>query len=243
MENELLLARTKDTIDSVFYTDRPKYLGFLSVEEAAFVRKYLENHNIKHSFFGGADDCERVFLGCFPEWMQQSDFPITAITFTYRTVDVLRHRDFLGALMALGIKREAIGDILIEQGRAVIFFSGEIADYVLNNLEKVGNVGVTGVIGFLDDLPCRDNLKENTVTVASLRLDCVVSALANCSRNTACGFIESGLVAVNSVVCQKTTKILSFGDILSVRHKGKFKITSTDKKTKKDRTVLVYKSY
>lgn len=242
MDNTLLLARTKDIIDSAFHTNKPKFLGFLSVEEAALIKKYLENRNVKHLFFGGTNNNERVFLACLPEWINEVDFPITAITFTYRTVDILRHRDFLGALMALGLKRETVGDILIEQGRAVVFLSKDIADYVLENLNKVGNVGVFGSYGF-DELPAYDSKKENSVIVASLRLDCVVAAIANCSRNTATEYIESGLVTVNSVISQKTTKSLTFGDVLSIRHKGKFEIVSSDKKTKKDKTILVYKSY
>ncbi len=243
MDNEFLIARTKDIIETVFRTDRPKYLGFLSKEEAVFIKKFLENRNVKHSFFGGDSSCERVFLGCFPEWMNEPDFPITAVTFTYRTTDSLRHRDVLGALMALGIKRETVGDILIEQGRAVVFLSNDITNFVAENLGKIGNVGVTIQIGITGDLPERNSLLENSATIASLRLDCVVSALAKCSRNTANELIENGFVSVNSVICQKSTKTLENGDVLSVRHKGKFEIVSTDKKTKKERIILAFKSY
>ena len=135
MDANILLPRIKDIIDSVFRTDKPKYLGFLSLEEASFTKKYLKNQNINFSFFGGAEDCERTYLGCFPEWLTEPHFPITTITFTFREVDSLGHRDFLGALMSLGLKRETIGDILIEKGRAVVFLNQDIADYVLKNLD------------------------------------------------------------------------------------------------------------
>lgn len=243
MDTALLTARINDAVESVFLTDKPKYFGFLSKEEAVFVNKYLEKRNLNYNFYGGADNCERVYLGCFPDWLSEPVYPICAITFIFRKTDCLRHRDFLGALMSLGLKRETIGDILIEQGRAVVFLSSDIAEYVLNNLNKVGNVGVTATEGFEGALPERGVRTEITSTVASLRLDCVVSALANCSRNMADNLITTGLVAVNSVICEKNTKIITNGDIVSVRRKGKFEIISTDKKTKKDRTVLVYKSY
>ncbi len=243
MDSDLLLARVEDTFNSAYLTEKPKYLGFLSPEEAILVKKYLDNRKVNYSFYGGFSEALRVFLCCSPEWAGEPVFPITAITFTFRPIDQLRHRDFLGSVLALGLKREAVGDILCENGRAVIFVSDDIADYVMENLNKVGRVGVTSKIGYVDPLPQIDQPIERSVTVASMRLDCVVSACVGCSRNTACEFIEEGLVSVNSVPSQKTTKILMEGDAFSVRRKGKFQIISSDKKTKKDRIVLQYKSY
>jgi len=243
MESELLLARTEDILTATFRTDKPNFFGFLSLEESALVKKFLDNRNIRYMFYGGNDNAQRVMLCCLPQWLDTPEFPITAITFTYRTTDELHHRDFLGSLMGLGLKRETVGDILIEKGRAVVFLKEDIADYVLENLTKVGRTGVTANVGFSLPLPETENLKLNTDTVASCRLDCVVSACAACSRNTANQLIETGLVSVNSVVCQKPTKIITDGDVLSIRRKGKFKIISTQNKTKKDRVVLNYYSY
>ncbi len=243
MDANILLPRIKDTVDSTFRTDKPKFLGFLSLEEAAFAKKYLANQSIKYSFFGGNEDCERTYLGCFPDWVTNENFPITALTFTFREIDILRHRDFLGALMALGLRRETIGDILIEKGRAVVFLNSDIVGFVAENLTKVGRVGVTANFSDNKDLPSRNKLSENFATVASLRLDCIVSVFANCSRATAVSMIEIGLVSVNSVITEKTTKIISTGDAVTVRHKGKFIVSSTEKRTKKDRIVLAYKTY
>lgn len=243
METELLLARTKDSLIAAFRTERPSFLGFLSVEEAAFVKNFLDNRNAKYQLYGGEHNAQRVMLCCLPEWSDNVYFPITAVTFSYRTADELRHRDFLGSLMGLGLKRETIGDILIEKGRAVVFLKDDIADFVIQNLTKVGRTGVTAKLGYTQPLPETDNLKDNTVTVASCRLDCVVSACASCSRNTANELIENGFVSVNSVICQKPTKLIVNGDVLSVRKKGKFQIISTDNRTKKDRIILNYKSY
>ena len=243
MDNNLLQARITDTIDLAFTTNKPKFLGFLSLEEIAFVKSYLQRRNANHSFFGGFDEAERQMLCCFPDWMENPSFPISAITFTYRESDNLRHRDFLGALMSLGIKREIIGDILIEQGRAVAFLKSDIIDFLIDNISKVGNFGVTLNHGFTYPLPERDALKQSSLTVASARLDCVVSALAGCSRAKACELIESGMVSLNSQIIEKTTKTISDGDVLSIRRKGKFQIVSTQDRTKKDRIILLYKAY
>ncbi len=243
METDLLLARLNDTVEAVYNTDSPKFLGFLSAEESALVSKRLKNQNIKFSLFGGFCEAQRVMLCCLPDWCDEPTYPITAVTVTFKPCFELTHRDFLGSVLGLGLKREAVGDILIEQGRAVLFLSQDIAKYVLDNLNKVGRCGVKLTEGFVAPLPNPAVMCENIVTVASLRLDCVVSAFLNCSRNTAAEFIENGLVSVNSVVTQKSTKNVQNRDIVSVRHKGKFSIVSSDDFTKKGRIVLHYKSY
>ncbi len=243
MENELLIAKINDTAEICFRTDKPKFLGFLSAEQAVLAQRNLEKRNIRFSFSGGFEGAERVVLGCFPEWQEGEIFPIKAITFTFRKTDKPGHRDFLGSLLGLGLKREAIGDILIEEGRAVVFCLEEIADFILNQLSKVGRTGVKSQEGFLEPLPIKDNLLEFRDTVASDRLDCVVSALCKTSRSSALVKINEGTVSVNSVVCEKPTKAVFDGDIITVRGYGKFIIKSLNQKTKKQRIILEYKKY
>ncbi|MBE6780743.1 MAG: hypothetical protein E7545_07175 [Ruminococcaceae bacterium] len=243
MESEILIARITDTQDISQKTSKPKFFGFLSREEAALAQRLLENRNANFQLFGGYEDAQRVMLGCFPDWCDNANFPITAVTFTYREAVELHHKDFLGALMALGITRESVGDILVEKGRTVAFIKDEVLPFVLSNVTKIGRVGVDILVGFTDPLPLGDSLITASATVSSLRLDCVVSALASVSRGKANELIEAGLVSVNSVVCQKNTKQVAMGDAVTVRGKGKFIIGNTCQKTRKDRTVLEYKKY
>lgn len=79
-------------------------------------------------------------------------FPVASLTLTFRRQDTLSHRDFLGALMALGIERETLGDILVEEGRAVLFLKEEMVSFVEQNLEKVGSTGVGIERGFAEPL-------------------------------------------------------------------------------------------
>lgn len=243
MDSELLLARVLDTLNSSELNNKPRFLGFLSKEESVLVDNFLKNRSANYCFFGGQHRANRVYLCCYPEWMDAPEFPIGAVTFNFRSIDQLRHRDFLGALMSLGLKRESIGDILIESGRAVVFLANEILDYVHKNISKIGNMGVTVSVGYNEPLPECDSMVEKVATVASLRLDCVVSAIANISRNVANEYIENGFVKINSVVCCKSTKLICDNDVISVRHKGKFQILSSDKRTKKDRLVIKFNCY
>lgn len=243
METELLKARIYDIADICEKNNRPKFMGFLSLEEASLAEKLLSKRNIMYKLWGGYDDAQRRSLGCFPDWCEETHFPIKAITFNYRKANKLSHRDFLGSLMALGIKRETVGDILIEDGRAVAFVSEEIAEYIIQEVKKVGRIGVEPLIGFTLPLPQIGTLAEFSETVASLRLDCVVSALTNVSRARACEKIVEGTVSVNSERTEKTTRIICDGDVLTVRGSGKFIILSTFDRSRKGRIILKYKKY
>ena len=243
MESEIFIARINDTLTIAQKTSKPKFFGFLSLEEVSLAQKTLEKRNAKFCLFGGYEGAQRVMLCCMPDWCDGVEFPITAITFSYRTADELRHRDFLGAIMALGIVRESVGDILVENGRAVVFFKNDVLSFVKNNLSVIGRVGVAMSDGFSLPLPQGDSLVSGTVTVSSLRLDCVVAALTNLSRGTANQLIEAGVVSINSQVCEKITRQINTGDALTVRGKGKYIIGKTDGKTRKDRIILEFKKY
>lgn len=243
MDSSMLLARVDDAANICYKTNKCKYIGFLSSEQAVAVRNYLKKRNVKYNLFGGYENAERVMLGCFPDWAEGTEFPITAVTLKYRKVDNLTHRDFLGSLMGLGITREKVGDILIEEGRAVIFLDEDIANFVISQLDKVGRTGVTASLGYEGDLPVGDTLEEFSTTIASERLDCVVSAIAGLSRGLATEKIVQGLVSVNSFVTEKITYSVNAGDIITIRGKGKFIITSLDGRTRKNRVILNLKKY
>ena len=232
--------------DSIRLSDSrgiPKFLGFLSPTESAEAKKTVRFH--KHGFFGGYEGAERTVLGIFPDWADEDgcDYPITAVTFRYRKTDKLSHRDFLGALMALGIKRSSVGDILIGEGETVVFVLHDISEYVVSQISRIGSVGVSVEIGKPDVLPTASDFIEGSGTVASLRLDCVVSELCGKSRGGAAELIEAGYVSViSSAVCKMSANIKS-GDIVTLRGKGKFIIVSACERSKKGRIILRWKKY
>ncbi|MBQ7046011.1 MAG: hypothetical protein IJN65_05915 [Clostridia bacterium] len=247
MDTFVLAARFKDAVNLSEQKDIPKFLGFLSEDEAGYMGLLAKNSNVKIVFYGGYPQAERTYVGFFPDRMCPEDnldlFNITALTFTFRKTDILTHRDVLGALMSLGIERDTVGDILIEKGRAVVFLNSKIADYVVNNITKIGRTGVSVQFGYIDPLPQKSELKDITLTVASQRIDAVVAALAGVSRTVACELIESGLVFVNSVTVNKITAQVSSGVTISVRRYGKFGITDIGGTTKKGRVIIKATKY
>lgn len=243
MDENLLLPRANDLITLTKNTDKPHFLGFLSEEEAAICLNALKKYSKNILVFGGYEAAERKFLAAIPDWCSNPQFPIKAITIKYNSAYKLTHRDFLGSLMALQIKREAVGDILIDEGRAVVFLREEILDFVSDNLKKIGRVGVRIEQGIKGSLPNKDTFKSFSDTVSSMRLDCVVTSICSVSRNKAIELINSQKVLVNSLSTLKATKTVSDNDTISVRGYGKFYITSSNETTKKARIILKYNKY
>lgn len=242
MDIKLLPARIDDLKQISERSNSPKFIGFLTAEEAAIAVKQF-SPNEKYTVFGGYESAERVMLGVLPDWCDDPVFSITAITFTYRACDKLSHRDFLGALMALGITRESIGDILIEDGRAVVFVANDILKFVLTQISKVGNVGVELTVGCAEPLPGASQKQGFGTTVSSTRLDCVVAAICNMSRNQATEKIADGFVSVNSICVTKPTFNIKPNDKITVRQKGKYELNACDEFSKKGRIILKYNKY
>lgn len=242
MDSELLPARIRDLISLCEKTSTPKFFGFLTPAEVSVAIKQLKPTD-KYKFFGGYDGAERAMLAALPDWCDEPAYPIAAFTFTYRKCDSLTHRDFLGALMALGIARETVGDILVESGRAVVFVCEDVSNFICSQINKIGNVGVKIMPGFSEPLPQRGQKQEFTTTVASTRLDCVVSAMCGVSRKDASDKIDEGFVSVNSIVREKPTYTVMSDDTITVRQKGRFEIVSCDEHSKKGRIILKYSKY
>lgn len=237
--------RVRDAVRLMSARDIPQFVGFLSPVEAAAAEPLLKN--VCHSFFGGYAGAERTFLGVFPSWVSEENerhlFPITPISFCFKPELSLSHRDFLGAVMALGVTRRSVGDISVSCGSAVLFAAEAPAKLILNEINKVGSVGVILSEGVADGFSFEKNFKNAFATVQSLRLDSVVAQLSCCSRSKASELIADGCVAVNSVARQKPTATVNQGDVLSIRGYGKFVIESSEEHSKKGRIILRWKKY
>ena len=137
-EDKLLLSKAYDAIELSERIGAPRFLGFLNEHESLYLREHLPKRaDIR--FFGGYEDATRLMLGAGAE---EGDFPIVPLELSYKPEFDLRHRDFLGSLMGLGIRRDTVGDILVTDGRAVIFAREDVAPFILSQVEKIGRVGV-----------------------------------------------------------------------------------------------------
>ena len=156
----------------------------------------------------------------------------------------LTHRDYLGSLLSLGIKREVTGDILVREDGADILILRDIADFLLANYEKAGHTSLAlSIVGLQDLNTGAVRTEEKRVAVASLRLDSLLSAAFGLSRGKAQEAIRSGIVLVNSRVLLKPDFLLQEGDKMVLRGRGKAVLREVSGRTKKDRTFVILERY
>lgn len=227
----------------------------------------------EHFYFGGARGCTRRKLIFLPDWIECDvkrpknvfssetedeflsllssmgmddifDEVIVPVKITPSGYEKLSHRDVLGAIMALGIKRETIGDICFFEDNCYIFCERVAADYICEMLNKAGRDTVKCEKCTLpEDFEVIYNFEDIVSTVASPRLDGVVRALCNISRDEAANTVEKGLVELNYLTEYATDTKVENGDTVSVRGYGKFIIDSTDTLTRRGRYRLCARKY
>ena len=212
----------------------------MSEEKKGFFRKLVSGlTKTRDNIVSGIDNIFSGFSSIDDDFYDEiEDFPVTALEITFRKADKLTHRDFLGALMSLGIERDTVGDILVEDGRCVVFVKSEISSYITSQLFKIGSAGVKIKEADPDTLPKGRGFDEQSYVVASLRLDAVVAAVTGLSREKTKQLICSGNVSLNFLPCDNVSKVIESGDSLSIRGKGKYKINGVLGETKKHRTRL-----
>lgn len=222
----------------------PKLTDFLDPREQEIVSAVIgENADVKAAFLGGIDETERKRALLYPEYFQpeQEDFKLTLFEVQYASKFVsFDHRQVLGSLMSLGLKRSKFGDIRFFQDVVQLVCAREIADYLMANFQEIGRVKIGLKEKKLNELiPLVEEVQELITTVSSLRLDVVGAAIHNLSRQKIQPLITNGYVKVN----WKTVEAVSFecheGDTLSIRGYGRSKLATIEGKTKKDKWRIV----
>lgn len=246
-QKRLAVSKIIDTVNLASKHYEAKFTHFLDPAVTYFVERELHiDPDVKISFFGGYDDAERKMLCAYPEWseVEEKDFPLKCIKAVSSGFDSFSHRDYLGSLMGLGIEREQIGDIIVLGSKAYIFCKSDIFSYIVNNLDRVGRGGIK--LSEAESLPkeiTEKKVKEISFSSASMRLDAILSGALNISRNVSSELIKSCRVKVNFDECTNLSKILSCGDLISVRGFGRLKISEIGGETKKGRTYVYVEKY
>ena len=184
-------------------------------------------------------EVQELFL--LEELPPEDIFPVGAVTFSFRKSDALTHREILGALMSLEIKRELLGDILTAEGYAVVFVH-ENAIELVNSVDKIGRVGVTAEIGVTKPLP-EQKVQRTELTVSSLRLDCIVSAAVNTSREKSASLVKSGMVNADFSPCANVSAEVRENTVISVRGSGRYRLSEISGETRKGRIRITIEKY
>ncbi|MCL2852032.1 MAG: YlmH/Sll1252 family protein [Defluviitaleaceae bacterium] len=238
---DLLLAHMEDIAGKAIKTGCAAS-RFLTPAEAKSVREYFKNdRRVSLSFDGGFEDAERVrAIFANPDWGTYDQAGLfAALKIKWRSQDTLTHRDILGALMALGIERDTLGDIVCEDACSTLVCLPELGGYIAGNITKAGRVGITVAEIGLGELPAKlENLTVKTVSVASLRLDAVLCASFGLSRSRAAELISAGRVNLDHKQCLQPAKEVREGAMLSVRGLGRVKLLEVGNVSRKGRIFL-----
>ncbi len=238
-ENKLLIRHLEDIAAKAVKTGCAAS-RFLTPAEIAASR-LAKKGECELSFDGGFENAERaraIFLQ--PEWgVYAREEWISALQIRCREQDSISHRDILGAVMAMGIERNVIGDIDADASPATLICLPEMRGHIISNLKTIGRVGVAVAPVALSELPLKaENLIEKTDTVTSLRLDAVLSAAFNLSRGEAAELIAAGYVSLNYAVCLQASKDVAEGALISARGKGRARVLEIGGHSRKGRIFL-----
>ena len=222
------------------------YTGFMYEADAAPALKEADRREV--SFWGGYPEAERVVVrfGNENEISYEEPFPIAVLEvrpLNEKFSDEPGHRDYLGAVMNLGIERDVVGDILVKGSTAWILVLENMADYICSELRQVKHTTVRAVR--VDTVPenVRPAKEAVLLNVASSRADSVVARFCNLSRSKVPELFASGKVLINHVECSSPGRLLKEGEAVTVRGFGKFFYLGIEKETKKKREVVRIEKY
>lgn len=201
---------------------------------------------VKGGFAGAMDPVREAFFADLLTAMPglAEELPLTALRITGSGFATLTHRDFMGAILALGIERSVLGEIVVDNAGALAFTTPEMSAYLLENLTKIGRDAVQVQPYAIDPaMEIPRQYEHLSVTAASPRLDGVVRALTNLSREEAAALVRTGVVERNYEPVTDVDKQLQPGDVLTIRGYGKYRIDKTDDVTKRGRKRIQYRKY
>ena len=228
-EDKILIAQTEDKIRTCSEQYVMTHTAFLDMRQATLAEKAAFSAGARRLLFGGYPDAERRVMIFLPDYMSKDDAldpdncPLSLLKVSVpKGSKPLTHRDYLGSLMNLGIKREVLGDIIVRSGGADIVILKEMEDYLMSSWARAGRNNLSVSAAALTELDLGElRTEEIRDTVASLRLDAVISSVFRLSRGKAQEAVRQGLIYVNGIQCLKPDAEVEAGDKLVLRGKGK----------------------
>ena len=246
---KILLAQIVDKIEMVEKNNKIEYSDFLDLSQIEIVKKFINKIKVNNCIvYGGHEQAERKMFVFYSskfnsevvEKNLKDIVKVIRIVLPNELNGKYSHRDYLGAVIKLGIKREKVGDIIVDNKGTDIIIEKNISKFLLENLPSLTRFSKSTItIESIENLKSVEIKKEELeIIVSSLRLDNVVSELARCSRNKALDIINMERVFINFQNETKKTKQVKIGDIITIRGKGRFYIKEMIGQTKSGRTII-----
>ncbi len=228
-------------IDQVLYKQKIIVTKFLNPRHQDIIKNLVgKNPDIQVLFSGGIEDAESQKCILAPSYfiIDKEDFEVTVVKVKYPSqFEKIGHKDILGALMSLGVKRELFGDIVCYEGDFYIALDTTMVSYVRDNCKKIKRA----TIHFLEVdevVKKKQEYTVRTVIASSMRLDKMVAALYKLSRAKAVTFVQAGHVKVNHKMVDESSYLCNNNDIISLKRHGRVMIVITERKTKADNCVV-----
>ena len=213
-------------------------LPFLDEAEISIVKEETKYLGLNVKFSGKVINAtrERCILSSYE--IKDEDFKIASYKIIYnKKFYEISHRNVLGALMSLGIKRECLGDIIVKDDGIYIFIEKEISSFIENEFKSIGKCSIE-LKEIDEEIENEIKYESKIYFISSLRLDCVIASMLNISRSNVLEILENKCVFVNSLLNQNPSHICKVLDVISVRHYGKFKILDIRGKSRSDRICV-----
>lgn len=245
-EEQLLLKRMQDLAERAYRTGQFTFTGFLSQPEISiFLKASTQFRQYGYTVSGGWREAERsvIRFGSVQELGYKTSFPICCLLVQpvmKKFADQLTHRDYLGALMNLGIERSLIGDIIVSETEARIFCMEHIAEFIMGNLDKIKHTSVKCSLTQEEVQNVEEHEIQENETVASERLDAIIAKIFKLSRNESLELFRQKKIFVNSIQCENNSYAPKEQDRISVRGYGKIVYLGKSHQTKKGKINIRY---
>lgn len=213
---------------------------FVSPQGLLFAKSIAKDYGLQIQSFGGYEEAERRMLSFYQQG-EEAHFPITCLKIQAKAE--LAHRQVLGSVLALGLEREVLGDILLDGSTAYLYCMSHMAQHIANQLTSVGRQNVE--VQILKNLPeaAAQEGQIERLHLSSLRVDALLAAALHLSRTNALALLAQQKVLLNHSPCEKADKKVSLGDILSVRGFGRIKLIELGNISRKGRQLVLVESH
>lgn len=246
-EETLLKSRYRELAERAYRQNIYTYTSFLSVaDQTALWEMEQELAYISFCLFGGVEGTERMVaaFGSEETFGYREPFPICCIHITplqKKFAEELSHRDYLGALMHLGIERDVLGDIMVRDADAYVFCLESMAEHIINTVTRIRHTSVR--CERLQKTPefLRPHYVECQDTVASRRIDVVVASVYHLSRSQTSLLFTEQKISVDGRVNANHSYLLKDGDTVSVRGYGRFIFERELSRTRKGKLLIAYR--
>ena len=253
-EDKMCLSQILDKIEFVKTREKIEYTDFLDMYQISLAENFLNKIKFEnYKLYGGYEEAERKILILYPEKYNENMIEknytkmlkVIRVNLPEEEYGKYSHRNYLGGIVKLGLKREKVGDILVANEGADIIVIHDFVEVLKKELPSLTRFEKSDIeILELKELRKKEIKIENIkIIVPSLRLDNIVSDLARTSRSKAKQIIEQERVFINGQNETKLSKQIKIGDTITIRGKGRFIVKEFEGTTRSGRTVIVVEKY